>query len=530
MGCLSMGNTMTKQYHVAIFNRRSRSEGDTEETLRNHRQMTRKLCEEKGYTYDEYEEVISGASKIEERHELKRLLENIEKGMYDAVVTVKLSRLARSGIYSHIIADSLTENNVLIITVKEGTYDLTIDSQRLQYDIVAAFNSNEWRTIRNQMRTGMMEKAKRGEYVSAKAPFGYEAVIKKKIRTLQPNEHAPTVKLTFDLAEQGFSMKQIVKEFNLRSLKTSTGGRFSFKSVQNILKNKQYTGTLVFRFSDKKGNITNNIEVPDAFPEIVSMEQWLKVQDAIKERTSGDNEVRNRTRGEVRTILKDLLYCQCGAKMGFQTTTSLMVKKCKCGMRGITEKGLLEYFWEELINVEKHFRKEWEKALDTSSEVTTKDFIAQIQALTSSKDKITAKLKRIRDAYADGTFTKEEYLTDKADYEKGKHEIESNIAELNKRLTAVDTVALSKKYEDRLHWISEVRRIASMREGKFVNPVGQITIPRIAPEDYPEVNRVLKLVIDKIHYRRDDEHIWMDEEGNAEIEKGPFINIGITTR
>ncbi|WP_066385446.1 recombinase family protein [Neobacillus mesonae] len=522
---------MVKQYHVAIFNRKSRNEGDTDETLRNHRQITIRLCEEKGYTYDNYEEIISGASKFEERKELIRLLENVDKGMYDAVVTVEVSRLARSGQYSQIIADTLAENNVLIITPKE-TIDLTIDSQRLLYDIQAAVNSNEYRVIRNRMRTGMIEKAKRGEYVSAKAPFGYDAVIKNKIRTLQPNENASTVKFCYDLAEKGYGMKQIVKELNLRGLKSSSGGKFAFKSVQNILKNKQYTGTNIFKLSDKKGNITNVIEVPDAFTKIVSLEQWLKVQDAIKERTSGDNEVRNRARGEVRTILKDLLYCSnCGAKIGFQfnPARNLMVKKCRCGMRGITEQALLEYFWDELISVEKHFRKEWEKALEISSEGTAKEITLQIDALNSSKSKLNKKLKRARDEYLDGVFTKEEYLSDKADIEKEIQEVESNIVELEKRLLAVDTEGLRKKLQDRVHWIEEVKRITKKRQGKLTMPIGE-EMPAVQPEDFPEVNRLLKLVIDKIYYRRDDEHTWVDEEGNVEVTKEIYVHLNITTK
>jgi site-specific DNA recombinase len=525
---------MSKQYHVAIFNRKSRSDGDTDETLRNHRQITERLCKENGYTYDTFEEVISGASRFEDRIKLREMLEEIDKGKYDAVVTVELSRLARSGHYSQTIADTLAENNVLIITPKE-TIDLSIDSQRLLYDIQSAVNSNEYRVIRNRMRNGIIEKAKRGEYVSGKAPFGYDVVIVNKIRTLKPNANSDTIKLCYDLAEKGFGMKQIVKELNLKGLKSSSGGKFAFKSVQNILKNKQYTGTLVFRLSDKKGNLTEEIEVPNAFPEIISLDQWERVQNAIKARTSGDNEVRNRSRGLVRTILKDLLYCgNCGAKIGFQlnpTRDYLIVKKCRCGMGGITERKLLDYVWEELINVENHFRKEWEKALDTSSEDTINNITAQIDLLASSKERLNKKLIRARDTYLEEVFTKEEYLSAKADIEKEIHEVELNLAELDKRLSAVNKEALVKKYEDRLHWISEVKRIASKREGKLVRPIGEVKIPNIPPEDYPEVNRVLKLVIDKIHYKRNDEdHIWMDEEGNPEVEKGPFINVRITTR
>jgi site-specific DNA recombinase len=517
--------------HVAILNRKSRSDGDTEETLRNHKAITRRLCKVRDFTYDEYNEVISGESKWEQRPELVRLLQNIEAGLYYAVVVVELARLARSGHYSHVIADTLVNNNVLIITPKE-IMDLTLNSQRLLYDIQAAVNSNELRVTIQRMRTGMQEKAKRGEYVAAKAPYGYTAVIKDKIRTLRPNSDADAVKLCYNLAEKGYGMKPIVKELNLRGLRSSEGGKFSFKSVLNILHNKQYTGTLVFKVKDKKGNVTEEIEVADAFEAIITQAQFNKVKDAIKGRTSGDNEVRNRTRGEVRTILKDLLYCgKCSAKIGFQKTHSLMVKKCRCGMRGVAESRLLEAFWEELISIEKYFREQWEKALDTPSDVTIGDLKLRMDELQSSKVKLNTKLKRARDAYAEGIFTKEEYLTDKVDIEKELSALQSSIKELSAKLAAFDKDEISRKFEDRLHWIGEVRRITERRSSSLVWRVDENILPIIAAEDFAEVNRLLKLIFEKITYRRFTfEQPWTDAEGNTEIEEKDVIELEIIPR
>ena len=523
-------------YHVAIFNRKSRSEGDTETTLLNHQTKTRRLCDERDYfIVDEYNEVISGASKWEDRHELIRFLRNVEAGLYHAVVVVELSRLARSGQYSQMIADTLAENNVLIITEPQ-TYDLNDNNHRLLYDIQSAVNSNEYRVIRSRMRAGMKEKALRGEYVAAKAPFGYSAVIKNKIRTLEPNSDADTVKICYNLAEKGYGMKAIVKELNLRGLRSSSGGKFSFKSVLNTLHNRQYTGTLIFVLKDKKGNVTDEIEVADAFPAIVTQAQYNKVRDAIKGRTSGDNKVRNRTRGEVRTILKDLLYCdKCGAKMSFQKTHSLTVKKCRCGMRGVTESRLLESFWEEFIYVEKRFREEWEKALDTPSEVTTDDLKRRRDELQSSKSRLNAKLKSARDAYTERIFTKEEYLSDKADIEKEISEVESSIKELTAKLAAFDKDEISRKFENRLQWIGEVRSIAEKRSGAWfweVDIANESELPTIATEDYAEVNRLLKLVIEKITYKRStyEQVVGEYDEGNAEIETEDVVEVVIIPR
>lgn len=69
--------------HVAIYLRISQEKkGENVETLENHRQILIEFCEEHGFTYEEFGEVISGGkSEITQRVALKRLLDNIENMM-----------------------------------------------------------------------------------------------------------------------------------------------------------------------------------------------------------------------------------------------------------------------------------------------------------------------------------------------------------------------------------------------------------------------------------------------------------------
>ncbi|MBM7565270.1 recombinase family protein [Paenibacillus sacheonensis] len=464
--------------HVAIFNRKSRSEGDTDETMQNHRQITRRLCEERGFTYIEYEEVISGASALEERTELIRMLQDVEKGLFQAVVTVELSRLSRSGHYSHIIADTLAEHNVLIITPRE-TIDLNIDSQRFLYDIGSAVNSNEYRTIKRRMRQGIIEKAKRGEYVAGKVPFGYDAVIIGKKRTLVPNDDADIVRVIYNLAENGYGNKEIAKRMGK-----------AHKSIENILRNKQYTGTLVYQLYNKPrtkgGIITDVIEVPNAFEAIVPMETHFRVQAAMKGRLRGDIDVKARSRGEVRTILKDLLYCNvCNIKTGFNLDRGRMyIKACpKCRAKGAQESVVLEAFYSQLEFVEKHWRELWEKALDKSSSAIGDDLTVQMETLEQSRSKLTNKLKKAREAYTEGIFTKEEYLTDKAAIDKELISIDQTLKQVKDEIEKRDLFTDSDMLEHRLTVLEKVKKLTNLTE----------------------INRLLKLIIALVYYQRNED-------------------------
>jgi DNA invertase Pin-like site-specific DNA recombinase len=64
-----------------------------------------------------------------------------------------ISRLARDGFYSQMVAKSLAENDTLLITPTE-TIDLNISSTRLTYDVLGAVSSNEYRVTRERMRNG----------------------------------------------------------------------------------------------------------------------------------------------------------------------------------------------------------------------------------------------------------------------------------------------------------------------------------------------------------------------------------------
>ncbi|MCM3735649.1 recombinase family protein [Bacillus cytotoxicus] len=144
---------------VAVYNRISRDNGESEDALLSHRTINTRLCESKGYQYELYEEIESGG-KFEERSILLQLLRDIAQGLYDGLVVVELSRIARDNLYSQMIAKVLEDNNVPIITPNR-IYNLSDESDRLMYDVESMISSKELRTITRRMRSGKLEGARR---------------------------------------------------------------------------------------------------------------------------------------------------------------------------------------------------------------------------------------------------------------------------------------------------------------------------------------------------------------------------------
>jgi site-specific DNA recombinase len=100
--------------NVAVYLRISRDKGENVDTLQNHRERLERLCEERGYTYTIYEEIVSGQARMEAREALNSLLDDLEK--YDAVVVTAIDRLSRDLEYSIHIFKRLEKAGIPVIT------------------------------------------------------------------------------------------------------------------------------------------------------------------------------------------------------------------------------------------------------------------------------------------------------------------------------------------------------------------------------------------------------------------------------
>jgi DNA invertase Pin-like site-specific DNA recombinase len=419
------------------------------------------------------------------------MLRDIESGLYHAVVVVELQRLARSGHLSQMIADVLEKANCLIVTPTQ-TYDLRNKEHRLMYDMVSSLGVYELKTTDNRMRDGYINKAKAGHYVSAQGPFGYDAVwddvIKRKHRTLVPNEQAKYAQLMFQMAEEGYSLRDIKAELDQRGIRSAYGNKWYIRTIHHILNNKQYLGILVVQLKDKyTKEVSEIIETHNAFPALVSIEQFIRVQLAIKGRLSGDMDTRTRSRGMVRTILKDLVFCNvCNSKTGYTSSAKrkdvLVIKKCECGNRGVIEPTLRDRFYDELGFTELYWREEWDRVSNGSidSNVTT-DLNEKLIDLEANRIKYTSRLKKLSDGFLDGLFEKSEFLENKKAIMDEITNIDKSISEIKTQINIDNPEALNIQMKNRFTILDRIRK----------------------SDDIKEINRLLKIIIERVYYERE---------------------------
>ncbi|GKU81309.1 recombinase family protein [Niallia sp. NCCP-28] len=501
---------------VAIYNRISRDNGESDDVLLNHRTITTRLCDSRKYQYKLYEEIESGG-KFEERKQLLQLLKDIQQGLYDGLVVVELSRIARDNLYSQMIAKVLEDNEVPIITPNK-IYNLSDEDDKFVFDMESMISSKELRTITRRMKNGKIEGARRGEWIQGVPPLGYTRGKDKKLVIVE--SEADIIRQIFNYAESGYGIPSIVKK--LVGFKTKTEKQFTDTAVYTILKNKTYTGSIIYNVKGKKGNITETIENKHAHEAIITKEQFISVQQAIKSRMSGDLETRNRSRGMVLSTLKDLVYCtRCKSKMGFKKDSKqanrIYLKACKCGNRGVSETALLDAFQKKFRFLERFYRDEWQKALETTEPVSKDSLLQRIEDLKKMQEKLNKNLVKIRSAYIEEVFTKEEYLSEKSNTEEKLNQVLSTIDDLLDQINSLDKESITSQYKSKLEKIRQINDIYNKE---------------VSYNDMVEVNRLLKLMLDKVYYKRLSEKVTgiNPSRKGLKVEQVDFIQILIASK
>ena len=173
-----------QQYNTALYMRLSRDdelEGESA-SISTQKQILRDYANEQGFlVVNEYvDDGFSGTNF--ERPSFKRMIEDIEDGKINCVVTKDLSRLGRN----YILTGQYTElyfpsKGVRYIAIHDG-----VDTIREDNDIAPFKNIvNEWQAkeTSRKVKNAMKAKFKNGEYIAPVVPIGY------KINPAEKNRH-----------------------------------------------------------------------------------------------------------------------------------------------------------------------------------------------------------------------------------------------------------------------------------------------------------------------------------------------------
>ena len=209
-----------RSYRVAIYMRLSREDGNEEsQSIQSQRDVLRSYVEKQGWTIvDEYaDDGYSGTNF--ERPNFKRLIEDIELGRVDLVITKDLSRLGRNYIQvGYYTEEYFPEKNVRYIALNDN-----YDSEDGDGDDFIPFRNviNEWyaKDISKKIRFTLDSKSRNGEPRNTVFPiFGY--AYNEIYERIPDSETAPIVQLIYRKFVELVSTNKVAKYLKSEGIRT----------------------------------------------------------------------------------------------------------------------------------------------------------------------------------------------------------------------------------------------------------------------------------------------------------------------
>ena len=202
------------------------------------------------------------------REQFQQMLSDAAKHAFDALIVWKTDRIGRNKEEIALNKYHLKKNGVKIFYVAEAIPD-TPEGIILEAVIegMAAYYSEQ---LSQNVRRGMRATAQKAQYTGGGCPLGYTIDENKKYM-IDPN-HAPTVKLIYEMYAEGKTVTEVVNELNSRGIRNSKGNPFTFNSLNKVLKNKKYIGIYTYN---------NEVIIENAIPPILDTELFYKVQEML---------------------------------------------------------------------------------------------------------------------------------------------------------------------------------------------------------------------------------------------------------
>lgn len=286
-----------KVYRTAIYARLSKDDGDKAES--NSIVSQKAMCEEYICKHSDLELVEAfvddGYSGVDfNRPGFHKLEEALRSGRIEAVVCKDLSRFSRNYIEGGRYLEKIfPQLGIRFIAINDGYDTLTGNPQSDSFVIPFKnlINDSYCKDISVKIRTNLDVKRRRGEYVGAYTPYGYQKAPHNRNQLIVDEYAGGIVRQIFSMYKDGSSINRIAEKLNSMGVlspmeyKISTGinysctfrtneyAKWSYTAVHRILTNEVYIGVLA---QGKRGTPNYKVHIVQDKDE----SEWVKVEDA----------------------------------------------------------------------------------------------------------------------------------------------------------------------------------------------------------------------------------------------------------
>ena len=411
----------------------------------------------------------------------KKMIQDIEQGKINMVVTKDLSRLGRDYIETgEYVEKYFPMKNVRYVALLDGIDTMLDSSNNDIAPFKAVINDMYSRDNSKKIRTALKTMQMKGKWVGGCTPLGYMPDPNDKNHLVINEEEAYIVRKIFSLAHSGMTYCQITNHLIDNKIPTASilrkknnnaymanEGIWSSKTVRNILENQLYVGDLVqnrrSRISYKIRKVVDNpkerwIIIENTHEAIIDRKVFNEVQEILKN-------CKVRPKKEVYRLLDGLLFCgDCNHRLSILKPRSKNTKSfIVCNYYRRTSKLKLctpHYFnYEEIefLILEKlkelFFNLDKDKIINKIKKEIDKEInkIDYVSKLNNIKKQIKNKYKQLDDMYLDkldNKITEEMFdrISIKINCEIEKLEKEQE--ELEKKIKNKELININVKCED----------------------------------------------------------------------------------
>lgn len=423
-----------------------------------------------------FSESVSGRH-VQKRPEFQRMIATAKQSSHpiDVILVWKFSRFARNQEESIVYKSMLKKDRVDVVSVSEPLIEGPFGS--LIERIIEWMDEYYSIRLSGEVLRGMKEKALQHGYQTTPC-LGYDAVGHGKPFVINEAEYA-MVSYIMDLYDnQNMDETAIARRCNDLGYRTKRGNLFERRTVDRILENPFYCGTVIW----------NGVEFEGAHEVRLSRERFEKRQELIASRK---RPIKARNVSACKHWLSGLIKCSiCGATLSYTGNNACPYFQCWKYAKGFhktsvalsvkkAEEAVTDYFDQILSGAEfSYIRKSQPK--DNND--------LEIERLQKELSKLEIREKRIHEAYESEIDTLEEYKANK------------------ERLTA-SRLKINSQIENLLH-DQEKPKIDTekvLREIKSVNDI--LKNPDV---EYEEKGLLIRSVVDQIVYDKEEGKMYFD--------------------
>lgn len=243
-------------YRAGLYLRLSKDDMQQGESVSigTQRDMLTDFCNKHNYTISKIyvDDGYSGTNF--NRPGFQELLDDVDKGVINLVITKDLSRLGRdyimTGYYSEIY---FPDRGVRYIAMADDFDSLTGSNDIAPFRNI--LNDMYARDLSRKVKNAKHQQAKAGLSVATHTPYGYQKDPNRKNHIMVDPEAAKTITLIFDLAEQGLGGIAIAKELKKRQIVTPS----VYKHLQGDTRFDRYPAVVSGNYYDWRGVTVNHI-------------------------------------------------------------------------------------------------------------------------------------------------------------------------------------------------------------------------------------------------------------------------------